>query len=328
MSPAAPFAGKKVVLLGRSDEAHAAHAALKRRALERLGCAVVMVDYTPKGFLARIRPSDIGDRLGQAVRDLRPDLVLALGPDLPQSSVVTAVKQIHQCPWTLWWPSDRGSVPTWVEVQAVDRLWVTSTDLVGKIQGARYLPHGCDPSVHRGLRPDVEYRANVVFVGDATPRREELLAEVLEFGVAVWGPGWRKTRLKDYCRGLVNTTEEYVRAYAGATVALNFHREGPGGTVPSSSGCNARLFELAAMGAAQVVDARADLGALFVPGEEVLTFDGPEELRARVQELITDHQRAEAFGHAARRRALGEHTYIHRLQVVLEEMLGVGGVES
>lgn len=321
MSPGAPFAGRRVVLVSRFDEAHAAHAALKRRALERLGCAVVVVDYTPKGFLARIRPGDLTERLGQAMGEHRPDMVLALGPDLPSPGVISEMRKLHACPWALWWPSDGGVVPTWVDLQAVDRAWVTSTELVGKLAGVRYLPHGCDPSVHRALRPSIEYRANVVFVGDATPRREELLASVLECGVAIWGPGWKKTRLKDYCRGVVKTAEEYVRAYAGATVALNFHREGPGGVVPSSSGCNARCFELAAMGVAQVVDARADLAAHFVVGEEVVAFEDPAALKEIVRDLVADHQRAEALGQAARRRALSEHTYIHRLQVLLEDVL-------
>ena len=325
MSPTPPFAGRTVVLLSRFDEAHAAHAALKRRALERLGCAVAVVEHTPKGFLARIRPGDLPERLGQAMRDHRPDLVLALGPDLPAPGIIAEMRQIHPAPWALWWPSDGGVLPTWVDVQAVDRTWVTSAELVGKIPGVRYLPHACDPSVHRALRSQAEYRANVVFVGDATPRREAMLAELLECGVAIWGPGWRKTRLKEYCRGGVKSTEEYVRAYAGATVALNFHREGPTGQVPSASGCNARTFELAAMGLAQVVDARGDLPALFSVGDEVLTFDDAADLKPLVNDQVSDHMRAESIGLAARRRAIGEHTYIHRIGVLLEEMVGVGG---
>lgn len=322
MSPAAPFAGRSVVLLSRFDEVHAAHAALKRRALERLGCAVAVVEHTPKGFLARIRPGDLPERLGGAMRDHRPDLVIALGPDLPAPGIIASMRQIHPAPWALWWPSDGGVFPTWVDVQSVQQTWVTSAELVEKIPGVRYLPHAADPSVHRALRPDIEYRANVVFVGDATPRREALLSEVLECGVAIWGPGWRKTRLKDYCRGDLKTVEEYVRAYSGATVALNLHREGPAGQSPSSSGCNARVFELAAMGLAQVADARLDLPRHFTVGKEVITFDDPAELKGIVKELVSDHTRAEAIGQAARRRAIVEHTYMHRLSVLLEEMLG------
>ncbi len=322
MSPQQPYAGRRVLLLSRFDEVHAAHAGLKRRALERLGCAVAVVEHSPKNFLSRIRRGDLPDRLGQALRDHRPDLVLTLGHDLPSPGVIGEMRAIHAAPWALWWPSDGGIAPTWVEVQAVDRTWVTSRDLVGKVEGVRYLPHACDPSVHRSLRSRDEYRANVVFVGDATPRREALISGVIECGVAIWGPGWRKTRLKDYCRGEVVNVEDYVRAYGGATVALNLHREGPTGEALSSSGCNARTFELPAMGLAQVVDAREDLATHFTVGEEVLPFSDPAELKELVRDLVSDHLRAETIGLAARRRALAEHTYIHRLSIILEEMLG------
>jgi hypothetical protein len=319
VSPA-PFDGRTVLLLGHFDDSYSGHATLKRRALERLGCRVVVVEPRPSGFFARFRRADLIERLGAALREHLPDLVLTLGAELPPPEAVGELRMIHPSPWALWWHSDAGQLPSWEAVKAVDRTWVTSADLVAKVPGVRYLPHGCDPSVHRPLRSRDEYRANVVFVGDATPRREALVTEVLECGVAVWGAGWRRTRLKDYCRGEMLEVEEYVRAYAGATVALNFHREGPEGEVPSSSGCNARTFELAAMGIAQVVDARADLPALFDEGSEVLTFTDPADLKGMVKELVSDHARAEELGHAARRRALGEHTYMHRLSLVLAEM--------
>jgi glycosyltransferase involved in cell wall biosynthesis len=322
VSPAAPFAGRTVLLLGHFDDSYSGHATLKRRALERLGCKVVVVEPRPSGFFARFKRSDVVERLGAALREHLPDLVLTLGAELPPPAAVGDLRMIHPAPWTLWWHSDSGQLPTSDAVQSVDRTWVTSADLVARIPGVRYLPHGCDPSVHRPLRSRDEYRANVVFVGDATPRREALVTEVLECGVAVWGAGWRKTRLKDYCRGEMVEVEEYVRAYAGATVALNFHREGPEGEVPSSSGCNARTFELAAMGVAQVVDAREDLPHLFEDGSEVVTFADPSALKGIVRELVSDHARAEELGHAARRRALGEHTYMHRLSLLLEDQLG------
>lgn len=322
MSPIAPYTGRTVLLLARFDHSYSAHATLKRRALERLGCQVVVVEPRPSGLLARFKRASLTERLAKALSEHRPELVLTLGAELPPPAAVAELRTVHHAPWALWWHSDAGHLPSWDQVQAVDETWVTGSDLVGKIPGVRYLPHGCDPSVHRPLRSRDEYRANVVFVGDATPRREALVSEVLEFGLAVWGSGWRKTRLKDYCRGEMVEVDEYVRAYAGATVALNLHREGPEGEVPSASGCNARTFELAAMGIAQVVDARADLPALFEPGSEVLTFDDPAALKALVRDLVQDHERADLVGQAARRRALSEHTYVHRMQVLLGSVFG------
>lgn len=323
MKPIAPFDGKRVLLLGRFDEPYGAHSPLKVRALERLGCTVSVVEYAPKGFLDRIRRGDLPERIGRALDDARPDMVLALGPDLPAVGIIAELRAKHQAHWATWWPSDTGIAPTHVDVEAVDSLWVTSTDILERLPSARYLPHACDPSVHRPLRSRDEFRANVAFVGEVTPYRQELLAEVLEFGVAVWGPGWRRTRFKDYCRGESTTVEDYVRAYGGATVALNLYREGPQGTMASSSsGLNPRTFELAGMGAAQVMHARQDLHNQFAVGTEVLTFATPEELRRTVADLVNDHVRAEEMGHAARRRALSEHTYMHRFSTMLGSVFG------
>ena len=115
-----------------------------------------------------------------------------------------------------------------------------------------------------------------MFAGSATPRRERLLSDLVEFGLALWGPGWRKTSLRDYCRGEAPSTEEYLKAYAGATVAVNIHHALVEND-PREASCNQRLFELAAMGAAQVVDDRGDLPRYFEAEREVAVFrDGAE----------------------------------------------------
>jgi len=166
------------------------------------------------------------------------------------------------------------------------------------------------------MRARDQFRANVVFVGQASPKREALLTEVIEFGLAVWGPGWRRTTLGAYCRGEQLTEQDYVRAYAGASVALNVHRERGDGARPA--GCNQRVFELAAMGAAQVVDRRDDIALHFVPDRHVVMFDGASDLKDRVRSLLNDPPATEALGREARAAALAEHTYMHRMVQLLQ----------
>jgi spore maturation protein CgeB len=172
--------------------------------------------------------------------------------------------------------------------------------------------------VYRPIKTRDQYRANVVFAGNATPRRERLLADLVEFGLALWGPGWRRTALKDYCRGEAPSTEEYLKAYAGATVAVNIHHALVEND-PREASCNQRLFELAALGAAQVVDDRGDLPRYFEAQREVAVFHDSAELKARVRELLEAPSEADRLGQAARSRLLQDHTYMHRMRALLTD---------
>ena len=124
------------------------------------------------------------------------------------------------------------------------------------------------------MRARDRFRANVVFVGTATPHRERQLSELVEFGVAVWGPGWRRTKLRDYCRGELLNHEDYIRAYAGASVAVNV-AWGQGAEDGAEPGASRRLFELAAIGVPQVVEEHPDIHRHFREGSEILVARRP-----------------------------------------------------
>ena len=122
-----------------------------------------------------------------------------------------------------------------------------------------------------------------------------------------------------HCRGELRTTAEYVRAYGGASVAVNLHH-GLGSNGLSYAYCNQRVFELASMGVPQVVDARADLPKYFEIGKEIVTFSDAGELKSKVEELLRSPPQAEEIGLAARRRVLDQHTHMHRAQMLLESI--------
>jgi spore maturation protein CgeB len=168
------------------------------------------------------------------------------------------------------------------------------------------------------MRSRDQFRANVVFAGRATPHRERFLSTLVGFGLALWGPGWRRTSLRDYCRGERLGMEDYVRAYAGAFVGVNIHREDP---ALAGEGCNRRLFELAAIGVPQAVDESGDLTRHFTPETEVLFYRGESELKELVRLMLESPKETAVVAEQARRRALSEHTLMHRLTVLLHEVL-------
>jgi spore maturation protein CgeB len=317
------FAGLRLLLVAPVDEAESAHNPLVRRALERLGAEVLHFDPERAGWIERLVRRDLERRLTAALDQHQPAIVLVTGQGVIPADVVDRLRTGRQAKWVLLLGDSLADLPSATfDAMAYSHVFVGGSGLVSLfdrsgVKHVHYLAAGCDPSVHKPLRARGPFRANVVFAGAATARRERLLAELVEFGLALWGPGWRKTTLKDYCRGELPTTEDYVRAYAGATVAVNVHRTGSEDRGSDSSGVNRRTFEIAAIGVPQVVDARADLGRHFEDGEEVLVYADAAQLKGQVKRAMHEEKYRERLAAAARQRALREHTYMHRMYELL-----------
>jgi spore maturation protein CgeB len=305
------------------DDAFEAHNGLRRRALERLGAEVQLVDPGRSGVLDKLVRRSLAQRVSAALEQHKAELVVVAGEETFPADQVETLRKAYSARWCWVLGDDLADrARAGAAAMAFDEVFVGSSGTVAEldvrgVKHVHYLPVGSDPSVHRPLRARGPFRANVVFAGMATPRRERYLQEVVEFGLALWGPGWRKTSLRDYCRGELPSTEDFVRAYAGATVSINVHRSGAEMRGADATGVNRRAFELATIGTTQVVDARTDLGRHFEDGVEVLVYGTPEELKGQVKRALQEDKYRERLAEGARRRALGEHTYMHRMAELL-----------
>ena len=320
MTPAPPA----ILVIAEFDDAHHAHAAQRCRALERLGCRVEAFDLLKRpGLFGRLAGADLRSRLRKAVEASHAHVVLVIGGSVLERGLVEQLAQATGVPWYNWFPDDLRTVEQVIQhAPAYDRVFVSGSDVAARAAAAlgrevEIVPLAADPSIYRPLRSRDQYRANVVFAGSATARRVALLGGLVEFGLALWGPGWRRTPLRDYCRGEVPSTEEYVRAYGGASVAVNIHHTA-GADSTDEAFVNQRVFEVAAIGVPQVVDYRADLPQHFEPGRDVLVFHDANELRELVRATLEDLTAAAGLGTAARRQALSRHTYMHRMRQVLD----------
>ena len=317
---------RSVLFIGEFDDVYHAHAAQRRRALERLGAKVTVFDLTARASLMeRFRAGDLGRRLERTLDELQPNFVLVNGNEVIDEAMVDRLRGRARARWINWLPHDLSQISEAVALaRPFDHIYTIGTDVAAEVadrlgRTVDVLGFAADPSVYRPIKTRDQYRANVVFAGSATPRRERLLAELVEFGLALWGPGWRKTTLRDYCRGEAPSTDEYLKAYAGATVAVNIHHVLVEND-PREASCNQRVFELAAMAAAQVVDDRGDLPRCFEADRELVVFRDAAGLKARVRELVESPADAERLGQCARARLLQDHTYMHRMrQLMLDQ---------
>src|SRR5918996_2901429 len=99
-----------VLLVGAFDDAMHAHTALRRRALERLGCRVTSFNLVSQGgLLNRLRRIGLQDRMAKALRHTDPEVVLVLeGSQLPPE-LVAELKRESRALWVNWFCDERRS---------------------------------------------------------------------------------------------------------------------------------------------------------------------------------------------------------------------------
>jgi spore maturation protein CgeB len=188
-----------------------------------------------------------------------------------------------------------------------------------------------DPGIHRPVRPEPRYAADLSWLGtyaadrqaalDAlfleparrSPTRRFLIAGAQYPADFAWGPNvWFIPHL---------APSEHAAFICSSRLTLNVTR----GPMVRTGWCpSGRLFEAAACGAAVLTDEWPGLAAFYRPGFEVLAAgDGRHTLEA----LELPDETLQRIGRRARERTLDEHTSEHRareLVALLERGRGPG----
>ena len=97
---------------------------------------------------------------------------------------------------------------------------------------------------------------------------------------------------------------------AAARITLTKHIESVAGTHAN----NATLFEATGVGSCLVVDERSDLGELFEPGTEVVSYVDADDCAAQIDALLADESRRSAIAAAGQARTRREHTWRNRIE--------------
>jgi spore maturation protein CgeB len=217
-------------------------------------------------------------------------------------------------------------------VRGYDLVLTSFPHFVERIKGlgvdARYFKLAFDQRVGERLGaagvatdPDADRPHGVAFVGGLSPRVHragtallERLAEALP--IDAWGYGAEAlvngSALRNRYRGEAWGLDMY-RVLARSRIVVNRHID-----VAEGYANNMRLYEATGVGALVVTESAPNLGDLFEPDREVVTYSDLPELRDKLEHLLAHDDERRAIAAAGQARTLRDHTYRRRMQELID----------
>jgi spore maturation protein CgeB len=157
-------------------------------------------------------------------------------------------------------------------------------------------------------------RYPVSFVGSAYGNRSRWIAELMKRGIEVncFGYGWANGPVR---------SEEIPRIIRNSVISLNFGDSGlvlKGWRVQRSRQIKARVFEVPGAGGCLLTETAPHLSEYFVPGKEIVVFDGVDDLADKIKFLLSHTDQRDAVAQAGYERSRLEHTYEQRFRSLLD----------
>lgn len=273
----------------------------------------------------------IAQAITAQVESLEPHLVLALAQAPVHRSLLQRLRR-SGVRTAMWFVEDYRIFSYW---QAYAPLYdvfavIQKEPFLGKLaeigQGnALYLPMAALPSFHRKMElspaEQREYGAEIGFLGAGYPNRRLAFRALAGRNFKIWGSDWENESIlaANIQRGGARISEdESVKIYNASKINLNLHSSVQAKELVSKGDfVNPRTFELACMGAFQLVDKRALLPELFAD-DELASFESLPEMLAAIDHYLASPEERAAIAEKARKRVLAEHTYQHRMRTLLE----------
>ncbi|WP_027719818.1 glycosyltransferase [uncultured Desulfovibrio sp.] len=264
------------------------------------------------------------------VQSLEPHLVLALAQAPMSRSLLMRLRRAG-VRTAMWFVEDyrifgywRTYAPLYDAFAVIQKEpFLSELAQIGQTR-AMYLPLAALPEFHKALElsptEQKEYGSDIAFLGAGYPNRRLAFRLLAGRDFKIWGSDWEGEGLLSgniQRQGARISEEESIKVYNAAKVNLNLHSSLQGGDLVSHGDfVNPRTFELAAMGAFQLVDQRGLLGELFAP-DELATFTSMNECYAKIDYFLAHPEKREAYARRARERTLRDHTYERRMSDLL-----------
>lgn len=301
-------------------------------ALARLGHRVTFFDYDSRSWLQRATPKFLrgadfeqrqaayANREAVAIaRRLRPDVFLCVKGVQFTPATIRAIAKQGAATVGYWIDDPLDHARSLANAAAYDAYFTNDRDSVARYQAEgiahiHHLPSSADSGIFHPL-PPAPALADVVFIGTHSPYRESIVAQLQDFDLRVYGPGWHKSALdKKFIHPEAfgaKTNEIFNRA----RINLNIHN-----WFGQGSAMNLRLFEVPAAGGFLLTDWVDEIADAYEEGRHIACWRTVGELREKIAHYLAHEEERLAVARAGHAHFLERHGYEARARFLLEHL--------
>jgi spore maturation protein CgeB len=283
-------------------------------------------------FLHRIDLININRKLLALADSCKPDIAIITGGSRITAETICHFKRLGID--TVLWTTDPAPYfePSVTAAASYDAVFCQGTEAIellaqAGIGGARWLPMACDPDYHHPVEctsaEREKYGSDIVFVGSYYPERAALFEKLVDFNVAVWGPGWgaldRNSPLRRCIRGAHTTPDDWLKIYSSSKIIMATHYKDPKYRFPVYQ-ASPRIFEALACKAFVLCDDQRDVFSLFRDGEDLVRFFDLSDLVNKAKHYLAHPEERDKIAGKGNSSVLKNHTYTHRIRELLSKI--------
>lgn len=186
---------------------------------------------------------------------------------------------------------------------------------------ASFVPFGAN-FIAAPSASDADKQHKVLFVGSGDLRRIFVLESIRDH-LSIFGNRWKRN-FPLMSPGLIKRVDDHPvwgpdlhQLLASSKIVLNVTR---GPYYAAGTGVNLRIFEALAAGCFLITDYCDEVAELFKPGEEIETFNGPQELQEKVRFYLAHPEKRMAIAQQGHAAYLKRFTWEARAQEMLQFM--------
>lgn len=268
----------------------------------------------------------LNKKLVRLVAEERPDLCLFVGGFRTLAQTLVEIKKMgtKTVLWTTDSPRDYANIIQTASIY--DHIFCAGTEAIELlanhgINGAVWLPFACDPDYHRPAdltKSEMQALSkDIVFVGGFSPNRWQILKELGEVSVGIWGPHWSK-ETKEASKTFYITDShvnysEWVKIYCAARIVIIIHYQD--GMTPCYQ-ASPKVYEALACGCFVLVDRQRDVFSLFDDKKHLIGFDNVKDLKDKIRHYLSYPSEREQIAAQGYKEVLEKHTYRHRIKKI------------